>query len=499
MRARLPLGWQMFLLATGNLVLLTALFVVFVKIEFRGDLESFLLTPSRDRLIAIGRQIALELEETEPDSRNTLLARYTRTYGVDFYLFDNEENRLAGSDHAVPAEVLHRMTRRPPPPPLSADQPPLDIGNSGEKKGPGFKKGGKKGMPPPGNPVFLVSTSNPTQYWVTVKIPIRSPYADPIPGNVLLRSSNLIGNPLFFDFKPWLLVGLGVLLLSLICWLPFVSALTRSISQMTRATGQIAEGHFEIQLPQSRPDELGQLSTAINRMSSRLSGFVNGQRRFLGDIAHELSSPIARMQFALGILDQRADPSLRPYLTDLQEEVQHMSNLVSELLSFTKAGMKLNPPDLTPVNVAETVGRVLAREVPTGANLQTLVDAGLSVKADPEYLFRAIANVVRNALRYAGEAGPIRISASAEGTDAVIRVADSGPGLPEDALEDVFKPFYRPETARVRTTGGVGLGLAIVKTCIEACAGTVRCRNLRPNGLEVEIRLPAGSAKPEGS
>jgi two-component system sensor histidine kinase CpxA len=115
----------------------------------------------------------------------------------------------------------------------------------------------------------------------------------------------------------------------------------------------------------------------------------------------------------------------------------------------------------------------------------------LEVLANQEYLFRSLANVVRNAIRYAGSFGPIIISAKNGDRDVAITVADNGPGLPESELDRVFKPFYRPEFARQRETGGMGLGLAIVRNCVEACEGRVICRNRDPRGLEVEIRLPA--------
>ena len=94
----------------------------------------------------------------------------------------------------------------------------------------------------------------------------------------------------------------------------------------------MAEGQFDVRVEDKRRDELGLLGDAVNRMAARLSGFVTGQKTFLGDIAHELCSPIARMQMALGIMEQRAKGEPNPYLDDLREEVEHMSNLVNELL-----------------------------------------------------------------------------------------------------------------------------------------------------------------------
>jgi two-component system sensor histidine kinase CpxA len=229
-------------------------------------------------------------------------------------------------------------------------------------------------------------------------------------------------------------------------------------------------------------------------MAAKLADLVNGQQRFLSDVAHELCSPIARIQMALAILEQRTRSDLESYVIDVQEEVQHMSALVNELLAFSKTQIGSERPALEPVNVAAIVQRVVQRESSDRFNVVVAIDPAVEVTAFPDYLYRSLANLVRNAIRYAGHAGPVTISATDSPGIVSISVADCGPGLPEDELEHVFRPFYRPEFARQRETGGVGLGLAIVRSCIEACAGTVRCRNRSPHGLEVEIRLHAPAA-----
>jgi two-component system sensor histidine kinase CpxA len=132
---------------------------------------------------------------------------------------------------------------------------------------------------------------------------------------------------------------------------------------------------------------------------------------------------------------------------------------------------------------------VIEREGTPGAQIDVSVVKDIAVLANPEYLLRAISNLVRNAIRYAGNAGPISVSAHNEGQQTMLTVADSGPGVPENAFDDVFAPFFRLERSRGRDTGGTGLGLAIVKACVEACTGSVRAHNRQPSGLEVEIRL----------
>lgn len=125
---------------------------------------------------------------------------------------------------------------------------------------------------------------------------------------------------------------------------------------------------------------------------------------------------------------------------------------------------------------------MIAQENDRAATVAMEIPPGTKVIADEEYLTRALANLVRNAIRYASTSGPIRVIAK----DHVITVRDSGQGLPEEVLSTVFNPFYRPGAARTPGTGG---GLAIVKSCVDACNGKVYCRNLHPIRFEVVIEL----------
>jgi two-component system sensor histidine kinase CpxA len=166
-----------------------------------------------------------------------------------------------------------------------------------------------------------------------------------------------------------------------------------------------------------------------------------------------------------------------------------MSALVNELLSFSKAGLDAGATPLAPVNVAAVARKAVAREAFASGSVEVAIAPDLAVMANEALLLRALSNVVRNAIRYAGVKGTITLTASRQSSMVEISVADQGPGLPEAELEEVFAPFYRPESARTRETGGAGLGLAIVRTCVEACRGTVACRNRAEGGLEVIIRL----------
>lgn len=290
--------------------------------------------------------------------------------------------------------------------------------------------------------------------------------------------------------EAWFLAAGGVLALSILFWLPLVRSITRPLAQLTAATGRIAEGRLDTRVDDNRRDELGRLGESVNRMAARLDAQMTGQKRFLGDVAHELCSPIARLQVATGILAERAPNDLRETVADVRDEVQQMSTLVNELLAFTKAGMQTREVELKAVALPSLAQETLAREDPHG-KVRLEIPDGTVVRADAALLARALGNLVRNALRYAGDSGPVQVAATREGGQIVITVDDDGPGVPPADLDRLGEPFFRPELARTREGGGVGLGLAIVRTSIASCGGEVRFSNRAPQGFRAEIRLPA--------
>ncbi|MSU58602.1 MAG: HAMP domain-containing protein [Pedosphaera sp.] len=533
MKPRFPLAAKILLWFFLNLLLLAAVSFLVLRVQFRFGLDLLISGRGGERIQGLANVIAAEIAERPREEWDEILNRFGKGYGVQLALFRPDGGLAVGADIELPREVNERLRERPNLPPQRGNNPgfvppgegapasgparpendfprqperrPFNgAGNDFEPPRP--RAGPEAGAPndgrpdPPRNPPnaplsrprFMVRAGEPPRYWVGVPLPSLDPQRPQPRVTLLAISDSLRGGGLFFDFTPWLLAGGAVVALSVLFWLPLVRGITRAISQMTRATGEMAEGRFDARVSERRRDELGALAGAINRMAARLGGFVSGQKRFLGDTAHELCAPIARMQMALGILEQRADEKQKPYVNDVREELQHISALVNELLSFSKAGMREQPVALQSVVVAEIANRVAEREGKNGGAIEVNVAPELCALAEPELLSRALANLVRNALRYAGNAGPVRLSASREGEQILISVCDDGPGVPEEALQKIFDPFFRLEESRSRETGGVGLGLAIVKTCVEACGGAVTAHNRAPNGLEVRIVLRTG-------
>jgi two-component system sensor histidine kinase CpxA len=466
-------------LAVLNFVLLGLVFAAFLRLELRQDMGSFLMAAGRERILAVSRQLALDLEETPESGRDALLARYSAAHGVKLYLFLNDGTQVAGDRLALPGPVVRR---------LRGPGGPGALGGMGPG-GPPPGQGRGAPPPPPGQGLFFAAVDGPLHYWVGVRIPVHEKGNPEIGrGTLLIASSSLLGNPFFFQIKPWLAILGMAALLSILCWLPLVRGLKRSIGEMLEATAKIGQGRFDAKSEVRRRDELGELSDSMNRMAAQLDALVRGQKRFLADAAHELRSPVGRMQLALELLERESGQPETGYMRDLREDLELMSKLAGELLALARAETLGSTVPLSPVALAEVLGKAVKIE---GGAAEILVEApsDLTVLGQQALLYRCFSNIIRNSVRYAGQAGPILIRANAANGDVRITFADSGPGVPEDALEKLFTPFYRTEESRNRLTGGAGLGLAIVKSCAEACQGTVECRNRRPSGLETILKL----------
>ncbi len=485
-RLRFPLLARILVWLGLNLALLAGVLFFVFQAQFQLGLDTLLAGRAGDRIQALSEVISGALRNQPASAWDEIVQNFSAAYKVPLALFSHDGTQLAGPPVSLPPEVLARvMERRGPGEGLGRGPPP----------GRGPRRGAVEAEPV--RTRFSLHTSDPSRYWVGVRLPLPDPDVNrPWPVTLLIISDSLHAGGLFLDLRPWLFVALGALVFTVLFWLPLVRGVTRSLSQLTHATEQIAGGHFEVRVNSRRADELGRLAQSVNRMADRLAGFVHGQKRFLGDIAHELCSPLARMQMAVGILEQQGDPRLKASLEDLREEVEHMSSLVNELLLFSKAGLAPKTVALEPVPLAAVARRVLERENlgPGQAEIQIAED--LHVLAQPELLTRALANLVRNAVRYAGPAGPVRLHAVAGPEEVRVVVADRGPGVPASELEKIFDPFYRGEPSRSRETGGIGLGLAIVKSCVEACGGGVSAANAQPTGLEVTLRLKPAPAPP---
>ncbi len=510
MNPRRSLFVKIFLWFLMSLALLIALVAGIFNLDFRFRAESALISGLGGHGKAMGQVILNELYEARYYEWGSILERFGKAYELDLILCQSNGRILVGPNRPIPAEVkdalrevelnskpLHRPAPRPG---FSSGERSTRGIHPGDGRPSGLDSGRGRSdppfrllpLPPPEKLRFkyLLRTSNPTRYWAWVSFPFHErPQTHPVNLFLLAASNSITGNGLFFNPMPWLLLAGFVLAASILLWIPLVKTITRPLARITRAAEEIARGNFSVHVEDERKDEIGRLGAAINHMSGQLQTLVMGQKRFLGDIAHELASPISRMELGLSILEQRLQGEDSDRLKDITEEVRHMANLINELLSFTRAEIGSERLNAEKILLSPIVGSVMQREGSAGVEITSHIADDISVWAVDNLLRRALSNVLRNAVRYAGQAGPIEISARREGDKVRLMVADRGPGVPEEAIGRLFEPFYRPEAARNRRSGGVGLGLAIVKTCVQACGGTVMAENLRPKGFCVTITL----------
>lgn len=299
---------------------------------------------------------------------------------------------------------------------------------------------------------------------------------------------------------------IGVLTSGLVCY--FLSwYLTKPIVRLRSAARQLAAGDLTARTgapASSRRDEVAGLMRDFDAMAERLETLLKAQSRLLNDISHELRSPLARLNVALGLARQRASVESIDMLDRIELEASRLNELIGRILTLARLedGEQLVPQ--TPVALDEVIASITEdAEFEAQArhcHVKTSIPEGnWDVRGNASLLHSAVENVVRNAIRYTQEGTSVEVALSQESRDgtgeAVLHVSDSGPGVPADALDKLFEPFYRLDDARERQTGGVGLGLAITERAVRFHGGKVAASNRPGGGLTVEIRLPLIAAQ----
>lgn len=296
---------------------------------------------------------------------------------------------------------------------------------------------------------------------------------------------------------PSLPVMVGGLLASLLCAAGLAWYVAKPIRQLREAFEAAAKGQLEVEIGQRmsrRNDELADLGHDFDRMTGHLRALMEGQRRLLHDVSHELRSPLARMQAAIGLARQQP-ARLVDSLQRIERESERMNRLVGELLTLSRLEAGVGAA-LELIDVGELIGDLVedARFEAAGkrvtVNCQNPPD--FSVKVNGELLHRAIENVVRNALRYSPVGGVVSVMLRRKDEAAcVIEIADQGPGVPSADLEHIFNPFFRSEGQGEDQQGaGYGLGLAIARRVLSAVNGKIYAENGVDRGLRVMIELP---------
>jgi two-component system sensor histidine kinase CpxA len=307
--------------------------------------------------------------------------------------------------------------------------------------------------------------------------------------------------PSFFSLRniPLLWILIAVVSSGLVCY-PLALYMTRPVVKLRAAAQKLAAGDLSARAGTTesrRKDEIAELVRDFDSMAGRLQAMVKAQSRLWSDVSHELRSPLARLSVALELARQRSGPGAGAALERITLESERLNELIGRLLTIAKLDSGEDGIEKAPVHLEELISEVVTdaefEAQSRSCHVKFDFEKDFVVTGSASLLRSAVENVVRNAIRYTREGTDVEINLKADGSlnHAIVTVDDSGPGVPPDTLDKIFRPFYRIDDARGRQTGGVGLGLAITERAILLHGGTVKALNRPEGGLRVEMRLPA--------
>jgi two-component system sensor histidine kinase CpxA len=292
--------------------------------------------------------------------------------------------------------------------------------------------------------------------------------------------------------------GLALIVSGIVCYF-LTLYLTAPILRLREVALQISAGQLSVRAEtrmESRRDELGDLVRAFNVMADKTEHLISSQRQLLYDVSHELRSPLARLNVCLDLLRRRGrdDSALNRMETDLRSLNEMIGRLLTvaklEATSTLQTSLEIDLNSL----VASVASDAAFEAQERGIHFDTVQSADLAIRGEPTLLRSAIENVLRNAVRFTETGTAVEVVLRADpaigANEAILAIRDHGPGVPEEELTSIFKPFYRVSDSRSQNTGGVGLGLAIAERIVRLHQGSIRARNAPDGGLQVEMRFP---------
>ncbi|WP_416307046.1 ATP-binding protein [Neptunicella sp. SCSIO 80796] len=302
--------------------------------------------------------------------------------------------------------------------------------------------------------------------------------------------------PTFFrDVKrqpPIFLIMVAIVISGLLCLL-LTWSLVKPLRRLKAAAAKMGAGDLTTRSGETsyRHDEIGQLGREFDHMAIQLEQLVSGQKRMLADISHELRSPLARLQVAIGIAQQNADLDI-PQLQRIETEAQRIDAMLAQILTLSRLDARQNNIIFQHINLdplmESLIGDAIFEAEAQNKKIEVDLQPNLSLSGSKPLLASAIENLLRNGIKYANSKVSISLHKTPQNNIELI-ISDDGPGVPSAELEKIFTPFYRTAESRSRDSGGVGLGLAIAAKAIEGMGGHIHAVNNPQGGLSVLLRF----------
>ncbi|HWC72100.1 MAG TPA: ATP-binding protein [Actinomycetota bacterium] len=300
----------------------------------------------------------------------------------------------------------------------------------------------------------------------------------------------------------FLLAGAIAAVIALVMARWLARGMTQPLRDMAEAARRMETGDYSTRVYTTSRDEVGQLAAAFNRMSRELETLETSRRDLVANVSHELKTPITAIRAHLeNLLDGVEEPD-NETLQVMLAQSERLGRLVEQLLDLSKLESGDVPLRREQVALAPLVAQVMSEIQVASADRDVEVSSALPddlppIEADAERVHQVIFNLVDNAVRFTPEGGEVRIEAQRHNGAVEVRVADTGVGIPAEALPRLFERFYRVDAARARGDGGTGIGLAIARSVVEAHGGTIRAESEPGHGstfsFDLPIAVPAGS------
>lgn len=333
--------------------------------------------------------------------------------------------------------------------------------------------------------VFRSSAATPVQYRNTVIGAVYLYEYDSEQGGIIV---GLRQNLLRISI---ILVALAILLSLLLA-----RTMTRRISRMITGINQWANGSYSTRLKVSGQDELTELATTFNELTERLEETDAVRKRFVADASHELKTPLASIKLLTDSINQNTDmdeETIRDFVSDIGTEVDRLTRITEELLALTRMdnGKVIRHGRVNLAEVAEDALRMLTPIAEENKIcIHSDLEAGCSISSSADEMYQVIFNLVENAIKYNVADGAVWVTLRCESDYALLIVADSGIGIPDEDKKKIFDRFYRVDKARSREAGGTGLGLSIVRDTVAASNGTIEVADRPGGGTVFQVRFP---------